>query len=769
MAKKDVDLSKPKDESKKHTEAIKKLENEKSALLEKTKNLAGIIEDISSKYQEAPPVEKVIEPKIKEINDKLESKLKEFGDSIDSIKKGIEKPEKSKELSSVLKEIKEKIDAKISSIEGQMKNFDKVSALEENIKSINERLDSRPEMKELTMFGENVESQTKIGEVKKSIENLSESLNELKGEIEPRIQNLENQIKDVEKLSVLEENIKFLNEKLGTEAVKKLKELIFSSDEIYNQIIPQEIRRHVSDRLIPILSDIKELKESLEEHDARASKILSSISDIKNNVKLLDKLEENIDDLHSENEGLNKKLKEQESEFFDRFADLKSDIKKNLDDFYDEIQELKKTQKEISKTIGDRVKENISEFSKSKVSEIEKSVDSKLVNIKTYLSNKQLDLENRIKQFNNIEKNLNQTIDNIQSKDKILADFVKKAKEIEGILKRTSVLEENIKLLNEKFGAENVKKIKELTYSADEICNQVIPREVKRNISDRIMPVLSEFKSMKEDMIEFDKKVSKFSTTINEAKMKIKSLEDTEEEMKEFITEKDKIHQKIKDQKSEVFEKLIESKSDLRELAERVSKKMEELKKTQKEIEAKITDKVVEKVSEFSKSKTSEIEKSVDKRFTDAKTYLSSKQLDLENRIKQLNDVQKNLDKTLESVQSYGKIMEEWDKRSKEINDVFQKISTIREAGNRLLEINKKIEKQKTEVEGIKEEVSGEILNKFDEKTKDVFQRISGVERGMERLEKVVLKEKEIREKEAEKRKKYLKSIMEDLKLKKNI
>lgn len=769
MAKKDVDPSKPEDESKKHTEAIKKLENEKSALLEKTKNLAGIIEDISSKYQEAPPVEKVIEPRIKEINDKLESKLKEFGDSLDSIKKGIEKPEKSKELSGALKEIKEKIDAKISSIEGQMKNFDKVSALEENIKSISERLDSRPEMKELTMFGENVESQTKIGEVKKSIENLSESLNELKGEIEPRIQNLENQIKDVEKLSVLEENIKFLNEKLGTEAVKKLKELIFSSDEIYNQIIPQEIRRHVSDRLIPILSDIKELKESLEEHDARASKILSSISDIKNNVKLLDKLEENIDDLHSENEGLNKKLKEQESEFFDRFADLKSDIKKNLDDFYDEIQELKKTQKEISKTIGDRVKENISEFSKSKVSEIEKSVDSKLVNIKTYLSNKQLDLENRIKQFNNIEKNLNQTIDNIQSKDKILADFVKKAKEIEGILKRTSVLEENIKLLNEKFGAENVKKIKELTYSADEICNQVIPREVKRNISDRIMPVLSEFKSMKEDMIEFDKKVSKFSTTINEAKMKIKSLEDTEEEMKEFITEKDKIHQKIKDQKSEVFEKLIESKSDLRELAERVSKKMEELKKTQKEIEAKITDKVVEKVSEFSKSKTSEIEKSVDKRFTDAKTYLSSKQLDLENRIKQLNDVQKNLDKTLESVQSYGKIMEEWDKRSKEINDVFQKISTIREAGNRLLEINKKIEKQKNEVEGIKEEVSGEILNKFDEKTKDVFQRISGVERGLERLEKVVLKEKEIREKEAEKRKKYLKGIMEDLKLKKNI
>jgi chromosome segregation ATPase len=255
--------------------------------------------------------------------------------------------------------VKKRVDSKLSDIQENMKGLDKISNLEGKINEITEKLSGQTFQpaqaqpasggtsisRELASFGEEVDFQTELYETKKTMAALAKTLDTLSKKMEYRISVLEDKSKVLERMPDLEEKFNDIREKLGPENVQKLRKLIFSSDEIVDEVIPDLVNKKMRARLEPAMNEIRDMQDTINDFNSR-------LSHIKEEVLNLEKLRDEISELRADKEDLYKELEEEESRSNEKIDILKKSVKKDLENIIEGVgQELKDIRKVQSDTI----------------------------------------------------------------------------------------------------------------------------------------------------------------------------------------------------------------------------------------------------------------------------------------------------------------------------------------------------------------------------------------------------------------------------------
>lgn len=453
------------EELKKQKETIKKLESEKGELSEKTKELASIIDQISSKASEpaaaaqpapaSPPpntgdIEKKLDEKVQEHFKDIKDLMGKFGTKLQEIEKSSSGPSKN-----AFKKIKEETSEKISS-------------LEDTIKSLTEKMQAQdiPTKggeavgKGLAAFGETMDFHDELIEVKNEIRNLKEGLEELKEGTDSRVIRMRDQMKDLGKISGIEERLNTLTERLSTENIEKLKGLIVSSEDLLNRTIPSEIHKKMDMEMVPLYKNSERLKaglndmakkmksaesrqERLKEGFSKLSKAVVRMPELKNDREKLiegfrekiERLGEKIDDHHKEirdvedsfeefTKGIDEKVSELSTESFEK---LKDKTEKNLiitkSQINDMIERISKFENYIKPTI-EVIRDEMDKFD-GRLKDIERRDNDLNDDIEEMIVSTFKDkFDSRINQIErNLERTKDTATDNIKTLDSRMSQF----------------------------------------------------------------------------------------------------------------------------------------------------------------------------------------------------------------------------------------------------------------------------------------------------------------------------------------------------------
>ncbi len=349
-------------ESKKKIEI---LEKEKHELTEKSKGLGEIIESFSDQKTDSAGVESAL----KDIGEKFDAKIKRLEESVSS---GKDKDDVRKQVAALMKE---KVDPKLGEISDKLKDLERLKDLGDKIAQINERLSSplyQPKQpgavsQGLASFGEQVDFESELNDVRKSIDSISMSLSNMSKKVEYRLTSAEDKLKELEKLKALELQFREINDKLGTENIQKLKKIVFSADELMEEVIPETVNRKMRKRLDPIINSLKTNRESTNELEKKLSLLDGEVRELK-------KFRETINELRFEKDKLYKKFAEEEAKFLEGLAILKMNIHKRMDKMMEKYQnQLAKMQEFASpRMIETSVKDVVNELFENRMQEIEK-------------------------------------------------------------------------------------------------------------------------------------------------------------------------------------------------------------------------------------------------------------------------------------------------------------------------------------------------------------------------------------------------------------
>src|SRR4030042_1293114 len=249
---------------------ISKLEKEKQDLSEKTKGLADIIESLSSD-KDTSELEGMIGNKLKEMAEQMDLKVKRIEES-----SGSKDMEVKKQVVSLMKD---KVDPKLGEISDKLKDLEKVKELGDKITQINDRLSSplyQPKQpgavsQGLASFGEQIDFESELNDVRKTIDTIKMSLANMSKKVEYRLSSAEDKLKDLEKLKGLETQYREINDKLGLENIEKLKKLVFTADELMEQVIPETVSRKMRVRVEPIVNSLKANRDFSNELEKKLS------------------------------------------------------------------------------------------------------------------------------------------------------------------------------------------------------------------------------------------------------------------------------------------------------------------------------------------------------------------------------------------------------------------------------------------------------------------------------------------------------------------
>jgi len=279
--------------------------------------------------------------------------------------------------------VKKKVDSRLSDIKENMKGLEKISSLENKLNQIAEKLGSqalqpppqaRPAAgggtsisRELASFGEEVDFQTELYEVKRTLAGLAKSMDTLSKKMEYRISILEDRSKVLERIPDLEDKFSDIRQKLGPENVQKLRKLIFSSDEIMDEVIPDLVTKKLRTKLDPAMNEIRDMQENINDFN-------SKLSHIKEEVLNLEKLRDDIQELRADKENLYKDLDEEESRANERLDILKQSVRRKIEHIADKFgQEFKELRKSQADSIRNEVKNAFLNLSESRFSDLEKN------------------------------------------------------------------------------------------------------------------------------------------------------------------------------------------------------------------------------------------------------------------------------------------------------------------------------------------------------------------------------------------------------------
>jgi chromosome segregation ATPase len=308
--------------------------------------------------------------------------------------------------------VKKKVDSRLSDIQEDMKGLEKISNLETKINEITEKLSGQTFQpaqaqpasggasisRELASFGEEVDFQTELYETKKTMAALAKTLDTLSKKMEYRISVLEDKSKILERMPDLEERLDDIRDKLGPENVQKLRKLIFSSDEIVDEVIPDLVNKKMRARLEPAMNEIRDMQDTINDFSSR-------LSHIKEEVLNLEKLRDEISELRADKEDLYKELEEGESKSNERIDILKKSIKKELENIIEGVgQELKDIRKTQSDTIQRELNNAFINLNEPRFSDLEKRL---------------MILDEKTKRLGQIENNLEKKVASIEAPENL--------------------------------------------------------------------------------------------------------------------------------------------------------------------------------------------------------------------------------------------------------------------------------------------------------------------------------------------------------------
>ena len=134
---------------------------------------------------------------------------------------------------------------------------------------------------------------------------MGQSLTTMSKRVEYRLSSAEEKLKELDKLKSLEDRYREINDKLGAENVQKLKKIVFSSDELIEEIIPETVNRKMRKRVEPIINSLKANRDFSNQVDKKVSLLEDDIRELK-------KFRETITELRLEKDKLYKKFAEEE-------------------------------------------------------------------------------------------------------------------------------------------------------------------------------------------------------------------------------------------------------------------------------------------------------------------------------------------------------------------------------------------------------------------------------------------------------------------------
>lgn len=310
--------------------------------------------------------------------------------------------------------VSKKVSTKMSDLKENMKGLEKIAGLEDKINKMAERLNSQmfqpPQQaqpaqgggssisRELASFGEEVDFQTELYEQKKAMAGIAKSLDTLSKKMEYRISILEDRAKTLERIPDLEERLGDIRQKLGPENVQKLRKLIFSSDEIVDEVIPELVNKKIRAKLDPAINEIRDMQETVADFNSR-------LSHIKEEVLNLEKLRDDIQELRADKENLYKELDEEANRETERLDILKQSVRRKIeglgDNFKQELRDLRKLQ-------GDHIKTEVNNA-------FTNLIDPRFTDIEKI----QVIIEEKLKRMGQLESKLEKKVDSIEAPENV--------------------------------------------------------------------------------------------------------------------------------------------------------------------------------------------------------------------------------------------------------------------------------------------------------------------------------------------------------------
>jgi len=674
-------LGNMKKELDKEDDNIRKLESEKLELLEKNRNLASIIEEVTKGVRESPEGEK---------NDS--GGLSNLGKAAQNLEEGLksshaaaqEKPQQtgtnpqpaqasaqnssSKNESGMKKElsemIKKKVDSKLSAMSEELGKLGKLSDMEAKLTELADRLNQQAMQptpsaggagRQLASFGEEVDFQSQIFDLKKAISEIARNIDNTSKKLDYRVSNLEDKSKILERFPDLEERYEQLNQKLGPDNVQKLRKLIFSSDEIIEQVIPDLVGKKLKTKLDPAVNEVRDMRDLVNDFNVR-------LNHLKEEVLNLQKLREDIAELRSDKDQLSKDMDEQEDRLSDGVKGLRDDIKKKIESVTDKIyQDLREIQKKDMDKIDKDIHKTFLSLIQPRFAELEK---------------RDMLIDERMKLSDKRENELYEAIKNIEAPENIKV----------WLEKRMSSIERGLQA--------DVNKLKKFH-----------ERQVKRNeeTRDNINTIWSETKTLPKRIDNQDIAINKFLEARN---MVVQRSESMGLEI------------------SGLSEKLATNREDISAIAQRLTiqeARFSELLEGQKQSISKLGDSLKKEL----KSEVSDIKKEMDKR----------REIDSKNQLEEFKSETKRVSGLEEELRASKKVMDKGIERlSDEMGKMKDNISRALALGPRMSDVesfSEKLEKkfsdmiqyQKERLDAISDELHSSLEKSLKGMAKEIDEK----------------------------------------------
>lgn len=705
-----------------HKRETEKLEMEKSALQEKNKHLIQIIDEISKSRPE-PEEEK---PEVKEKKPEEDGKekksllnLKEFGGKIKE--KLEDNKDKEKFRKDVSEMVKKSVDSKISKLSDDLK---KVSGIESKINSLAEKITApspiqAPQLvppeayvagnphvgsisKGLAAFGEEIDLETEFLEIKKTMSNLNKNLENLRKKSEYSIMNIQDKIKILEKIPEMEETFQSINEKLGPDNVQKLRKLIFSADEIVDEIIPELVDKKLRTKIAPAINEINNLKDGIKS-------IRAAMNHVRVDILNLQKIKEDVRALESEKNKLYKEIIGRDAKFREGIDILKDNVKKRIDSLSVGMSEKmdegrrsnhEKIEKDIHKVFSDVVKLKISEMDKI-----------------------QADIGDRIRKLDLSDEEIRKSIRELKAPENVKKWVAIQLKEIkEGTIPEIKKLKKDalsqsdaVKTVNDEI--KNLNAFSSHISRSDQTQNQIIEKlsADKENLTNMTDGLKSELRVLDERLLLEKERISALETDL---KVKGTELDVNLNIQKNTLTDfRLELGKMIADSAKVLKNELeTERKEDLDNHAAEMREELSKIQVVRTELE------------EYKKKHEARLDKIV----TDMKDIPPSIRM-LKERIDGLDAMGKTLDKGKISEPEFSSITKMITKRIGEIEDHFDGIedrisknrSQIEKTVNQLLSDDKILKSTQGSIGKALEGKIGSLTEGLSSKTEDLSLKLN--------------------------------------------
>ena len=710
----------------------KSLEKERGELEGKSRSLAKIIEKFSSESQSSEPPEPV-EPKLKDMEKKLtdqfQAQLKELKESVESVGTKMVKTEKPED--GRVKKLVDKIQGETTS---------KIAALEDTIKRLSERLTptetpgkgGEDVSKGLSAIGGNVELQSDLEEVKRSLKDLERTFSEMRDENETRFTRIKEQMKHMEKLPSLEERVQALIEKLGPENIEKLKKLVFSTEELSNQVIPQEISKKLSKELSPVLSDVKSFKDEAGKLNERIKRVYTEVSYFKGELKTLYKFGDYISGLQSDRDKTRQDVKEREGRLLEKMASLETKLKEKSQEISENIKNFKK---DYSDFVEEFVRKLFMEIAESKLSEVKDKTSKELVAFRDEMNV----ISSRFYQFEN----------EIIPKMEMIKEQMDKSEKVLGRLKDfQEKLNLNVeKSIEKKFAVVSKPALNEMENRMSKTFETVDERVegLESELSqfrDVVNPTLEMFKG---DLGKFDGRLDKLNEFQSDLSEKVKEIKGENREVFKTLGSLEKLEENI--------ETLDEKSKEIDDLKGMLDKSIKDLDNKMKTLDERLgaQKKVLDRIDQIERwLEDSSVERGklrdnllvLEKRTEDGKNLFEEGVDELRNDISQLENVVKpsldmfknNLDEFSDDLQAFkesqGRLKEEMKELRVSDKDMLKSLDMLESYVQNISQLQKGFEY----LEGSRKS----FVNKFEktgEKIKTLAERVSSARKSIEGFE----------------------------------